>query len=123
MCRNKELWKLKWRLGGQSSNPMWHDYRKTHMTANIFHTVCHLISKTLVKYSSQILNKNLVQTRAMTHGIINEKVTIKRWRDGYGDLWTGQIIEIKCLYASRNEEIRPVTIPYIYNMMTINNSL
>ncbi|CAK1603844.1 unnamed protein product [Parnassius mnemosyne] len=121
---------------GQSFNPKWHEYRQTHITSSIFHTVCHLRSETLVKYCNQILNKNLVQTRAMAHGMINEKVAIKKYMEIYGvvveecGLFLSQerpylgaspdgllgsetIIEVKCPYASRNQEIGPLTVPYL----------
>lgn len=62
---------------GQSSNSTWQNYRETHITASIFHTVCHLKPETLLKFSSQILNKKIVKTNAMIHGIIHEKVAIK----------------------------------------------
>lgn len=121
---------------GQSTNAKWHDYRKTHITASIFHTVCHLKTTTLATYSNQILNKISIKTRAMVHGTINEKVAIAQYMKEYdvdvtdcglflsqerpylgaspdGLLGPETIVEVKCPYASRDKDICPISVPFL----------
>lgn len=122
---------------GQSTNKVWHDLRKSHITASIFHTACHLKDETKVKYAQQILNKRNIKTKAMAHGMVNESVAIKKYTAMYeleaeecglflskerpylgaspdGLLGLETIIEVKCPYASRYSEITPETVPYLY---------
>ncbi|XP_045773598.1 uncharacterized protein LOC123873001 [Maniola jurtina] len=121
---------------GQSNNPKWHSYRKTHITASIFQTVCHLKTESLLKYSSQILHKTTIKTKAMAHGNINEKIAMKKYMDTFnleitecglflskerpylgaspdGLLGSETIIEVKCPYSSRNKEVCPLNVPYL----------
>lgn len=123
---------------GQTNNPVWLEERKKRITASKFHTICHLKDKTMPSYSKQMLNERPFSSRATTHGLINEKIALEEYMTKFGlnvepcglfiskdrpylsaspDGLLGDetVIEIKCPYAARNEEISPTTVPYLEN--------
>ncbi|GBP12646.1 hypothetical protein EVAR_10297_1 [Eumeta japonica] len=57
--------------------------QKCRLTASIFHTICHMKETTKNGYAMQILEKENILSRAIMHGIINEKVALKQYIDLY----------------------------------------
>ncbi|XP_045541411.1 uncharacterized protein LOC123722891 [Papilio machaon] len=121
---------------GQSECPDWHKYRQVRLTASNFHTICNLKPKTMAKYARKVINKKEFKSRATSHGLLNEKIALRKYAVEYdllikpcgifislerpylaaspdGLLSTETIIEIKCPYASRYQTIDPTSTPYL----------
>lgn len=121
----------------QAHSPLWHKHRQCRLTASMFYTICHLKESSKKNYAQQILCKKDFTSRPTTHGLINEKVALEKYKNDYnlnviqcglyvplerqylgaspdGILGDETLIEIKCPYSSRNEQISDVTVPNLY---------
>lgn len=120
----------------QSSSMQWQELRKIRLTASKFHTICHLKPSSLEKFAEAYMDRQQVLCRATKHGIINEKVAITKYcrendlivlpcglfiykekpylaASPDGLLGDETIIEVKCPYASRFQNINSVSVPYL----------
>lgn len=124
------------RTQSQSCCEEWKELRKTHLTASVFHNVCHSKPQNKKHLAQKILSPQEFNTRSTTYGKVQELNGIKRFEELYGagvkqsglflslshpflgaspDGLFGDdcVVEVKCPYTAKLQAISPNTVPYL----------
>ncbi|KYN28602.1 hypothetical protein ALC57_01994 [Trachymyrmex cornetzi] len=136
----EDIVKIEIETRGQSNNPLWFAHRKIRITASHFKDCCMVKNEEAAKsLALRLLNPKKIHSEALDHGIINEPVAIRKYIEYTKTkmeieesglivskerpylavspdrlLGPNCLIEVKCSYTSRNREINPITVPYLY---------